>query len=107
VRPTGKEEFTVANWEYCILSNPASGTDAVTFSHRQREGLVSEFSGRLGKGLKAENSNNGYLHINLNHAQPVSVAGILGNEEWELVSHAVLTGGHEYWTFKREYKPAA
>ena len=91
----------MARWEYCILSNPASGTDGVTFSHAQPEGMVAEVSGQLGRGLKAEQSNNGFLHLNLNHTVPVRVAGLLGNARWELVSHAVLTGGHEYWTFKR------
>ena len=56
--------------------------------------------------MKAEHSNHGFLHLNLNHTQPVYVAGMLGNEGWEMVSHAVLTGGHEYWTFKREQQRA-
>jgi hypothetical protein len=96
-----KEERHMPRWEYCMLSNPASGTDAVTFSHAQPEGMVAEFSGQLGKGLKAERSNNAYLHLNLSHTVPVRVAGLLGMRGWEMVSHAVLTGGHEYWTFKR------
>jgi hypothetical protein len=91
----------LAKWEYCILSNPASGTDAVTFSHGQPEGTVAWFSEQLGRGLKAENSHNSFLHVNLNHTTPVRVAGLLGLAGWELVSHAVLTGGHEYWTFKK------
>lgn len=88
-------------WEYCQLSNPASGADSVRFSHKQGPQLVPEFSAQLGRGLKAENSHETGLHLNLNHTTPVFVAGLLGSRGWELVGHSVLTGGHEYWTFKR------
>ena len=40
-------------WEYCTISNPESGTDAVIFSHGQHDWIVQEFSAALGKGLKA------------------------------------------------------
>ena len=93
----------MTQWEYCQLSNPASGTDAVRFSNQQAATMVSEFSTELGRGLKAENSHQAGLHLNLNHTTSIVVAGLLGNRGWELVSHAVLTGGHEYWTFKRPY----
>lgn len=93
-------------WEYCMVSNPASGNDAVIFSHRQHEGIVQDFSAALGKGLKAENSRLDFLHLNLVHTHTTRVAGLLGERGWELVSHAVLTGGHEYWSFKRELVPA-
>jgi hypothetical protein len=88
--------------EYCMISNPDSGTDGVRFSQPQRSSLVSEFSSALGRGLKAENSNTSFLHLNLNHTNTVAVAGLLGQDGWELVTHAVLTGGHEYLTFRRE-----
>ena len=92
----------VTQWEYCQVSNPASGTDAVRFSKQQAATLVSEFSSALGKGLKAENSYAAGLHLNLNHTSSIVVAGLLGKRGWELVGHSVLTGGHEYWTFKRQ-----
>jgi hypothetical protein len=90
----------VAQWEYCQISNPQSGTDAVVFSRPQPR-IVEQYSTALGRGLKAEHSGPQFLHLNLNHVNAVSVAGTLGFQGWELVSHAVLTGGHEYWTFKR------
>jgi hypothetical protein len=90
-------------WEYAELSNPASGSDGVIFSHPQRRLIVDEFKGFLAKGLKAENSTNRWLHLNLGHTNVVFVAGLLGNEGWELVSHSTLTGGHEYFMFKREW----
>ena len=89
------------NWEYCQIANPGSGTDSVQFSHTQSATLVQEVSKALGRGLKAERSGPGFLHLNLSHTNTVAVAGLLGMRGWELVSHAVLTGGHEYWTFKR------
>jgi hypothetical protein len=88
-------------WEYCLISNPNSGTDGVTFSRPQQTTIVQEFSTALARGLKAENSNNGFLHLNLNHTNTMVVAGLLGEQGWEMVTHAVLTGGHEYITFKR------
>jgi len=97
----------MTTWEFAQLSNPASGADSVKFSHQQAADLVGLASAYLGKGLKAENSNAGYLHINLNHTTPVIVASMLGNWGWELVAHATLTGGHEYWTFRRERAASA
>jgi hypothetical protein len=91
----------MVTWEYAQILNPDSGTDSVVFSRPQDPGIVSEFSRLLGKGLKAESSKPHFLHLNLNHTSTVVVAGILGNRGWELVSHATLTGGHEYWTFKK------
>lgn len=78
-------------WEYAELSNPASGSDGVIFSHPQRATIVDEFKATLGKGLKAENSHTRWLHVNLGHTNVV--AGMLGYEGWELVSHSTLTGG--------------
>lgn len=92
----------MTRWEYAILSNPQSGTDSVGFSRVQEAGIVAEFDRRLGKGLKAGQSHAGFLHLNLRYVSSVVVAGHLGDLGWELVSHAVLTGGHEYWTFKRQ-----
>jgi hypothetical protein len=92
----------MTRWEYCQIVNPDSGTDAVTFSHAQPETIVQEFSTALGRGLKAEQSSNGFLHLNLNHTTSVRVAGLLGERGWELATHSTLSGGHEYWTFKRE-----
>jgi hypothetical protein len=88
-------------WEYCLISNPNSGTDGVLFSRPQQSTLVQEFSAALGKGLKAEHSTTRFLHLNLNHTDTMVVAGLLGERSWEMVTHAVLTGGHEYLTFKR------
>ena len=88
-------------WEYCLISNPSSGTDAVRFSRDQSSTIVQEFSAKLAKGLKAEHSNRAFLHLNLGHTNTVVVSGLLGERGWELVTHAVLTGGHEYLTFKR------
>jgi hypothetical protein len=89
-------------WEYAELSNPAGGTDSVAFSHPQRPSLVDDYKAILQRGLKAENSNNRFLHLNLGHTSTITVAGLLGNEGWELVGQAALTGGHEYLMFKRE-----
>jgi len=89
-------------WEFAMISNPSSGTDGVRFSMEQRPTLVQEFAAALGRGLKAENSKRDFLHLNLSHTNVVRVAGLLGQEGWELVSHAALTGGHEYLTFKRQ-----
>ena len=86
--------------EFCQIANPDSGTDGVYFSHNQTD-IVQAASAYLGKGLKAEHSNDGFLHLNLNNTRAVIVAGFLGRQGWDLVSHACLTGGHEYWTFKR------
>jgi hypothetical protein len=96
------KEGVMTRWEYCQLSNPDSGTDAVVFSHGQGTTIVQEFSEALGKGLKAEHSGPAFLHLNLNHTNTTRVAGLLGERGWDLVAHATLTGGHEYWTFKRE-----
>jgi hypothetical protein len=93
-------------WEYAQISNPASGTDGVAFSHPQPPSIVQEFSAALARGLKAEQSNIGFLHLNLNHTTTVRVAGLLGERGWALVTHSVLTGGHEYWTFRRPVPPA-
>lgn len=91
----------MTRWEFCQLRNPDRGTDGVYFSHRQHDGFVEAASARLGRGLKAERSDGSFLHLNLNNYSAVGVAGFLGEQGWELVSHAVLTGGHEYWTFRR------
>ena len=74
-------------------------SDEVTLCVRSR--LKCELVAYLGRGLKAEHSNAAFLHVNLNNVLAVVVAGFLGQHGWDLVSHAVLTGGHEYWTFKR------
>src|SRR5689334_21872245 len=87
-------------WEYCTVADAHSGTDAVLFSRAQRPTLVADYSKRLARGLKAEFSNPGFLHLNMGHTNVVVVAGLLGEEGCELVSHAVLTGGHQYLTFK-------
>lgn len=92
----------MANWEYATISNPASGDDAIMFSRPQDASIVPWFSTALGRGLKAEKSTPSFLHVNLNHTNTTVVAGLLGQLGWELVSHAVLTGGHEYWVFKRQ-----
>jgi hypothetical protein len=52
--------------------------------------------------VESRASNNMFLHLNLNHTTAVRVAGLLGERGWELATHSTLTGGHEYWTFKRE-----
>src|SRR5574338_487247 len=92
----------MATWEFCQLSNPGSGTDSVQFSHQQGATMVDEASKYLGRGLKAKFSNASFLHLNLNRTSAVIVAGMLGGWGWELVTHSTLTGGHEYWTFRRE-----
>lgn len=92
-------------WEYAMLSNPASGTDGVSFSHPQPSTIVQEFSAALGKGLKAENSNPSFLHLNLNHTNTTRVSGLLGDRGWELVGFSTLTGGHMYSMFKRRLPP--
>lgn len=89
-------------WEYAEISNPASGTDSVTFSHPQRGSLVNDYKALLQRGLKEGQSNNRFLHLNLSHTNTITVAGMLGDEGWEMVSQAALTGGHEYLVFKRE-----
>jgi hypothetical protein len=91
----------MAQWECCQISNPQSGTDAVIFSKAQHPSIVQEYAAVLGRGLKAEQSTAQFLHLNLNYANTVMVAGMLGHQGWELVSHSVLTGGNDYWTFKR------
>jgi hypothetical protein len=88
--------------EYARLSNPDGGTDSVQFSHAQRPTLVADFKAILDRGLKAENSNVAFLHLNMRHTNVIRVSGLLGNEGWELVSYATLTKGHEYFVFKRE-----
>lgn len=89
-------------WEYAELSNPDSGTDAVRFSHVQRASIVADYKKALDRGLKENQSNNAMLHLNLGHTSTIQVCGLLGHEGWELVSHATLTGGHEYFMFKRQ-----
>jgi hypothetical protein len=91
----------VQRWEYAMISNPSSGADGILFSRHQDQSILGEFSAALGRGMKPSSSNTGYIHLNLNHTNTTFVAGLLGERGWELVSHAVLTGGHEYWTFKR------
>jgi hypothetical protein len=93
----------VAQWEYCQISKPQSGTDAVRFSNQQPDTIIAEFSSELGRGLKPQSSHSGELHLNLNHTTTIVVAGLLGKRGWELVSHALLSGNHESWTFKRPY----
>jgi len=92
----------MSRWEYAEISNPSSGTDAVHFSHPQRQTVVNDFKAILGRGLKEGQSNIHWLHLNLGHTNVLYVAGLLGNEGWELVSQSTLTGGHEYLMFKRE-----
>jgi hypothetical protein len=96
----------VARWEYAQVANPESETDFIRFSQPQSADIVQWFSQSLGRGLKAERSDPAFLHLNLNHTTTVHVAGLLGILGWELVSHATLTGGHEYWTFKRQLSDA-
>ena len=96
----------MARWEYAQVTNPESGTDFIRFSQTQSAEIVQWFSQSLGKGLKAERSNAAFLHLNLNHTTTVFVAGHLGMLGWELVGHSTLTGGHEYWTFKRQLPDA-
>jgi hypothetical protein len=86
-------------WEYAMLRNPESGTDSVIFSRPQPGTIVQEFSAAHGRGRKAEQSNAQFLHLNLNHTNSVIVAGLLGERGWDLVNHAVLTGGHEFSRF--------
>ncbi len=85
-----------------MIINPASGTDGVRFSYPQHDNIVKEFSAALGRGLKAEHSNPSFLHLNLGNTTTTFVAGVLGAQGWELVTHSVLTGGHEYFAFKRQ-----
>ena len=89
-------------WEYALFSNPASGDDGVTFSHPQPSSMVKEFSAVLGRGLKAENSNVIWLHINMNHTNMARVCGLLGERGWEMVGFSTLTGGHAYMMFRRQ-----
>jgi hypothetical protein len=88
-------------WEFALFSNPASGDDGVSFSHPQPAGMVQEFSGALGRGMKAERSNPSWLHVNLSHTTPVRVCGLLGERGWQLTGFTTLTGGHAYWMFSR------
>jgi hypothetical protein len=96
----------MARWQYAMISNPQSGTDAVTFSHPQGAEFVKEASAALGRGLKANDSNDVFLHLNLNHTRTVWVSGFLGERGWELVGYSTLTGGHEYWVLKKELDDA-
>ncbi len=91
----------MTKWEYAMLSNPASGDDSVSFSQLQDPTIVQEFGAALGKGLKAERSNAGFLHLNLNHTNVVRVSGLLGERGWEMVGFSTLTGGHMYMMFRR------
>ena len=75
-------------------------------AHPQPPNIVQESFAALARGLKADQSTAGILHLNLNHTNSVRVAGLLGERGWELVTHSVLTGGHEYWTFRRLLPPA-
>ena len=88
-------------WEYCQLVNPDKGTDGVYFSRKQPVEFLRAARERLQRGLHARDSRAEFLHLNPNAMNSVTVAGFLGQHGWDLVSHAVLTGGHEYWTFKR------
>jgi hypothetical protein len=88
-------------WEYAMMSDPESGDDTVTFSHPQGPQLVPWFSEALQRGLKAERSNERFLHVNLNYTTAGRVCGLLGELGWEMVGFSTLTGGHAYWMFKR------
>jgi hypothetical protein len=72
------------------------------FSRPQGPDTVAAWSGALGKGLKAGESNPSFLHLNLNHTNMVAVSGLLGDIGWEMVGMSTLTGGHAYLVFKRE-----
>ena len=86
-----------------MMSNPAGGTASVHFTHTQRATLVQDFTAHLGQGLYAD-STTGYLHLNVAATNLMTVAGWLGNEGWELVSHSVLSDNYQYFAFKREYR---
>lgn len=92
----------MTRWEYAELSNPDSGTDAVAFSNPQRQTIVDDYKGWLQLGLKEKESSNQFLHVNLRHTNVIRICGLLGHDGWELVSHSTLTGGHEYFMFKRQ-----
>ena len=92
----------MANWEYARLSNPESRTDSVQFSHPQRPSIVDDWKRLLDRGLKEHQSNNRWLHVNLNHTNVMAISGILGDEGWELVTYATMSGGHEFFVFQRE-----
>jgi hypothetical protein len=92
----------MARWQYALFSNPQSGNDGVTFSHAQPATIVQEFAAALGRGLKAENSNAGWLHLNLNHTTMIRVAGLLGERGWHMTGFSMLLGGHAFMTFEKE-----
>jgi hypothetical protein len=96
----------MARWEYAIFSNPASGDDGIRFSHGQKATIVQDAASFFGRGLKAEHSNNLWLHINLNNTKTTNVCGFLGDRGWELAGYSTLTGGHEYFIFKRQLSDA-
>jgi hypothetical protein len=100
------EGAVMTRWQYAMISNPQSGTDAVTFSQAQGADFVREAAEALGKGVKANDSNEVFLHLNLNQTRTVWVSGFLGARGWELVGYSTLTGGHEYWVFKKEVEAA-
>ena len=92
-------DFT--RWEYAMFSDPESGDDGISFSQPQGPNLVPYFSQALGRGLKAERSNERWLHVNLNNATPIAVMGVMGQLGWEMCGFSTLTGGHAYWMFRR------
>lgn len=96
-----QEEAEVPNWEYAMFKDPDTGEDGVAFSRSQGPTLVPEFSRLLGRGLKAENSHERWLHVNLNHTTPIIIIGLLGERGWEMCGFSTLTGGHAYWMFRR------
>ena len=97
----------MTSWEFAELSNPHTGKDGIIFSRPQDASVLREFSARLQRGVKAEQSYPQWIHLNLNHTNVVYAAGILGELGWDLVSHACLTGGHEYFMFKRPLPPSS
>lgn len=92
----------MSRWQYAMFSNPQSGSDGVTFSHPQEPTIVQEFSVALGRGLKAENSNLSWLHVNMGHTNMARIAGLLGERGWRNVGFSTLTGGHAYMLFEKE-----
>jgi hypothetical protein len=92
----------MARWEFAMFSNPASGDDGVAFSHSQASSIVSEFSDRLGRGMRAERSDPTWLNVNMNHTNMARIAGLLGERGWQMVGFSTLTGGHAYMMFTRQ-----
>lgn len=91
----------MVRWEYAMLADPESGTDSVAFSLSQGPGLVRGLSTALDRGLKAEHSNDRFLHLNLTHTTPIIVLGPLGDRGWELCAFSTLAGGDAYWMLRR------